>query len=661
MALKSPYSLVLTARTAQLLFPSGNVVGQAVEVENFGTYTVTGILEQPKGKSHIQFNALASFSTLPLLRNDQKINENYDNWKNLWVNYNYLVLTNPDQAKQAEQSINELASLNMEFEEDHPGYEFELQAMNEIVPGRLLSNEISFSLPGIALLFFGILGLIVIITASINYTNLSIALSLTRIKEVGIRRTNGATSAQIIVQFLIEALLIASLALIMAIGIYKVLIDQFNSLWIFNQIGITLRDTAFAYLVFLGFTILLGIFTGLGPALFVSRMDTIRSLKGNLFTSQKRAGLFRLLSGKRIMMGVQFSLSLIMLVSIYLLREQANLLTSSQYGFEKEHIYYIDIQGHDPNVIDSEFGNIPGIEQVAFTTHHPATGHSYGDGYRLDPEDEFKTIYHFSVDKNYTSVMGLKLIAGSDFNQSSSGKDGVIINELAVKRMGFESPTGAIGQIILNNENRGLKIIGVVEDYHWEPLMKSIRPLMLKQHEGEYHFAYLRIAANEPIDQKVKEKWAKFDDSRDFKGGYLDDTIREFYQFMYDLGGILTYVAMIAVVITLLGFIGMVSYHLKTRVKEIGIRKVLGANFRSLTISMGRSFLLMLVLTVIISTPLAIFINGLWINQMEVHAPISLLNVGPAVLTILVLSLLTIVIQVWKSASSNPVDAIRND
>jgi len=664
-ALKEPYSLVLTQEMANLLFPSGNAIGQNVEVEEFGSYTVTGVLQDPPGKSHIKFKALASFSTLPLLKNDKKIDEEYDSWNTIWSNYNYLVLHNSSDALKAEEALNLLAEENIQLEPDETGYSFELQAMNDVVPGRLLSNEISFTLPRIMLMFFGFLALIVIITASINYANLSIALSLTRIKEVGIRKTNGASRGQIISQFLLESIIIAMISLLVSIGIYKILIEQFNSLWVFNQIGITLKDSIYAYLFFFVFTLLLGLITGIGPSLFVSRIDTIQSLKGSLNSSFSRGkGIGRFFSGKKIMLGIQFSLSLIMLISIFLLRDQADYLTKASYGFDEEMIYYVALQGHKPEVIASEFGSNAGVENISFTSHHPATGRSHGSGFRRKTNDEPIAIYYFSVDHNYIPTMNLELIAGEDFPKSSSDQEKfIIINELASKRLGFESPNDAIGEPLLTEEDKSLQIIGVVKDYHWEPLMKSIEPLMLRIQPENYQYAYFQTSLEHPaeFDHQISKQWTAFDSSREFEGGYLDEEINQFYQFMYDLGGILTYVSLIAIAITILGFLGMISFHLKTRVKEIGIRKVLGATFGQLAITMSKGFLIMLAITALIAIPLAILINGLWINAMAVHSPIGLFNVGPAILIVSILAMLIILSQVWKTAKTNPADSLRSE
>lgn len=666
-ALEEPFSIVLTYELAGKLFPNGSPVGQLVEFEDHGSYEVTGVMTPPPGKSHIAFDALASFSTIPILVEKEKFTKEYDKWENLWMNYNYLILNDGSQKQEVEKTLNELASANMKFEdENHPGYTFELQGITEVVPGKLMNNEISFSLPAIVLIFFGFLGVVVIITASINYTNLSIARSLSRTREIGIRKANGATKTQIITQFLIESLLISLISLLVAITIYWFLLDQFNEMWIFSMIGIHLEDTWFAYLFFLVFTLILGLITGFGPSYFVARMDTVKSLKGSLFTgSIHQKGLSKYFSEKKILLGIQFGLSIMMLITIFLLRDQANFLTQADYGFNEDEVFFMELQGHEPDLIASEFSSIPGVKNVSFTSHHPAVGRSHANGYRVHPDDEPLTLYHFGVDENYIEVMGLQLVAGSGFPKASGSENEkfVVLNELAIERLSYESPSAAIGQSIIMHNDERVQIVGVVKDYHWEPLMKVINPLALRVLPNDYEYAYFRMETNEPqeLSKRFEAQWKTFDEAREYKGGFLNEEMNIFYQFMYDLGGILTFISLIAISITSLGFLGMVSFHLKTRVKEIGIRKVLGANFRQLAVTMTRGFLIMLLVTSLITIPLAVVLNGFWINAMARHSPIGIWNVGPAILIVLIICALTILSQVWKTSSDNPVDTLRSE
>ncbi|MEO9485586.1 MAG: ABC transporter permease [Ekhidna sp.] len=662
-ALTDPFSVVLSYELASKLFPNQSPLGQTVDFEDHGSYKVTGVLAEVKDNTHITFEALGSLSTVPVLAEKGVFSDSYDSWTNIWDNYNYLVLNSKDDRVKTEQIINEIAEANLEVSEKHPGWIFRLQALNEIVPGRTMSNEIGFTLPWFVLAFFGLLGLIVLITASINYTNLSIAKSLSRAKEIGIRKVNGATRRQIIFQFLTESILTALISLVISVFIYRYLIVAFNEIWIFSMIGVSLEDSIGTYGYFILFTVILGLFTGIGPALFLSKLKAINTLKGSASkTHSRKRSILSYISGKRTLISIQFSLSILMLVTILILKKQANFLTQAKYGFNETEVFYVNTHDHDPALLKQHYGTMAGVENVTFTSHHPAIGRSNGNGARWKEDQEEITLYNFSVDPHYVDVMELELVAGRDFSKDVNDQNEkfLIINETAVSTYGFESANAAIGEV-LTMDTLSLTIIGVMKDYHWEPLMKSIRPLALRIQPERFAYVYLKIKSDNLVKEgkRFEDAWTVFDPAREFEGGFLNKQLDQVYQFFYDLGNILTYIAMIALSITGLGFLGMVSFELKTKIKEIGIRKVLGASFRSLTFSMSKGFIIMILLTSILTIPLGLWLNSLWVNQMAFHAPLDASVVIPTALIIVSIAAATILTQVWINASKNPTETLR--
>ena len=664
-ALLDPFSVVLTHDLAEKLFPEQSALGETIEFEDHGSYKVTGVLERNEENTHVVFEALGSLSTVPVLAEKEIFSRSYDRWSNIWDNYNYLVINNATSVTEIEVILNEIAEANLDLPDDHHGWTFRLQGINEIVPGRTMSNEIGFSLPWFILAFFGLLGLIVLITASINYTNLSIAKSLSRAKEIGIRKVNGASKRQIVFQFLTESVLTAMISLVLSLFIYRYLILAFNEIWIFSQIGIELQDSVGSYGYFILFTVILGLFTGIGPALFLSRLKAINTLKGSIskMHSRKRS-IFSYLFGKRTLISIQFGLSILMLVSILILHKQANFLTDASYGFNESEVFYINSHDHDPSLIKQHYGAMTGVENITFTSHHPAIGRSHGAGAKWQEDQEDITLYHFSVDQNYVDVMDLELVAGRDFDKDldDTNEKFLIINETAVETFGFESANAAIGEIMLI-DTLSLTIIGVLKDYHWEPMMSSIRPMGLRIQPHRFEYAYLKVKSDNLIleGKKYEEAWTTFDPAREFEGGFLNSQLDQFYQFFYDLGNILAYIAIIALSITGLGFLGMVSFELKSKIKEIGIRKVLGATFRSLTFSMSKGFIIMIIVTSVVTIPLGIWVNSMWVNLMAFHAPIDATIVVPTILIVAGIAAVTILSQVWVNANKNPTETLRSE
>ena len=663
LALAEPYSLVLSAELAGKLFPGQSAMGQTVDFEDHGSYKITGIAAPTEHNSHIKFDALASLSTYPVLVDKGIATDSYQQWEHIWSNYNYLVLSSSSHREETERIINELADANLELEDDHPGYIFRLQALNEIVPGRAMSNEISFALPWFILAFFALLGFIVLITASINYTNLSIAKALNRTKEIGIRKVNGASKVQIVSQFLVESVLTAVISLVLAVVIYKYLIGAFNEIWIFSLVGISLEDSLSAYGYFLAFSLMLGVLTGLGPAVFLSRLKVVNSLKGSMGGHKgRKRSMLSYLFGKRTLISVQFTLSILMLVSILIIHKQAHFLVNAEYGFNETEVFFIHTHDHEPDLIAQHFGSLASVNGITFTSHHPAVGRSHGDEMHWQEDQEPVSVYNFDVDANYVQVMGLELVAGEDFPTATSDENEkfILLNERAVEALGFESPNAAVGEIAYI-DTIAVSILGIVKDYHWEPLMSSIRPLALRIRPDRYEYAYLKVGKADFIGMKnqMEAAWVEFDPARDFDGAFLNEQLDEFYQFFFDLGNILIYVAAVALSITALGFLGMVSFELKTRVKEIGIRKVLGASFQSLTLSMGKGFIVMILITSLVAVPFGMWVNGLWVYEMAFHAPLDSSIVLPTLAIVVVIAALTILSQVWMNASKNPTETLR--
>ncbi len=662
-ALSEPNSVVLMDNVAEKMFPDGNAIGKTILFKDETSFVVTGIMKSPDSKSHMKFDALASFKTMEIL---SKENDWYDpeNWNNRWSFYNYIILEDPSREEEVISKMQELDAANIELDENHPGNVYQIQNVPSIVPGKLHSNELNIYMPGIALAFLGILGFIVIFTAAINYANLSVARSISRIREVGIRKVNGAYRWQIVVQFLLESVVLAFISLVGAVFIYKFLLHEFNALWIINIAELNISDNINSYLYFLVFTILLGLITGIAPSLFLSGNDVLSSIKGTFQRKVVRSGFMKYFSTKKILTGFQFGFAVFVLVSLLILRDQGRFLMDSEHGFDDDQIVYLELQTHEPDMVKTEFENIAGVEGASFTSHHPGVGTSWGTDMRRNPEDEEKTLYYFSTSEDYISTMGLNLIAGNEFTPglNDERENEIILNETAIRSLEFESNSAAIGEEVIVNDSVRVTVIGVIEDYHWEPIMKSIRPLGLRILPDRYQFAYFKVNGYQPtIVEEFRDKWSSFDEGRDFAGGFLNEELDVFYQFMFDLSEIMSLIGVLALIITLLGLLGMVGYELKSREKEIALRKVLGASVKQLAFTMTRGHVIMIMIALLIAVPAAVTVNNLWINEMTYHAPFSAEIILSTVLLVIGLSSLAVLPQLIRSTRENPAVALKNE
>ncbi len=663
--LSEPFGVVLSKEFAERVFPNSDPIGKMVSVNEDQEYIVRAIVKAPPGKTHLKFDMLASFSSLHSLVVQEKLNERVYKWENVNMAYNYMLLNENTRPEEIESKLDELAEANMDLKEDHPGYEFHLQSLNDITPGKIMANEVSFTLPMIFIGFFLLLGLIVILTATINYSNLAIAQALNRIKEVGIRKVNGATRVSIIIQFLVEAILVNLGAMILAMLFYRFLIGMFNGLWFFSLLELQFEDNGWAYIYFFWFSLILGMITGIGPALYVSRFDPSYSLKAGFSPKTGRVKRWYSFSGKKFMIGLQFFLAFILITTITLIRDQSNKLVNSQYGFDEENVFFVELQGHDAEVLRSEFSKNSQVLSSSLTSHHTAVGRTMETEIKKEKEDENIDFNFFSVDENYLDLMKIPLIAGQNINTSSSTgeQSNILINETGMRQLGFDDPEDCVGRMVYRNDTSLLKIVGVVQDYNYEILMRDIRPLMLLWDPDDVEFLYLKLQSAEvgKTYEGFEEVWKEYDPKRDFKAGFLDDEMDEFYAVFADLVKILSVIASLAIIITCLGLIGMVDFATKVRIKEVGVRKVLGAEHGNIVWILSREFLILILITVGVATPLALFINSLWLNLMANHIDFTFSNTVPGLALVLCISTIVILYKTVAASRSNPVMLLRSE
>ncbi len=664
-ALGDPFGVVLSEEFAKKLFPNSDAIDRVIEINEDEEYIVRGIVKKSEGKSHIKFDMLASYSSVHSLIQKETLGKRAHQWENVSMTHCYMVLNESMDPQYIEGQLNHLAQENMDLPDDNPGYEFELQHLNDITPGRVMANEVSFTLPLIFLAFFLFLGVIVILTATINYSNLAIAQALNRIKEVGIRKVNGASRASIILQFLVEAMLINLGAMILAMIFYRLMIGQFNGLWLFNLVDLNIEDNGWAYLYFFLFSLGLGLITGVGPALYVSRFDPSLSLKPGFSPRSGKGRRWYSFSGKKLMIGVQFFLALILIISITLVTDQTNKLVNSKYGFDEENIFFIELQGHDPEILRTEFSKQSTVLSTALASHHTAVGRTMGTKLKRAQNDEKVEFNYFSVDDQYLDLLGLKLLAGQKFGTkgSTAEKTSVLINEVGAEKLGYEDLDDCIGEIVYQNDTTQLKIMGVIRDYNYEILMRDIYPMMLLWDPEEIEYLYLKLNDVEvgKTREEFEEIWESLDPRREFKAGFLDEEMDQFYAVFGDLIKILTLIATLAIVITCLGLIGMVDFATRVRIKEVGVRKVLGAENRNLIWILSREFLVLILITIVLATPLALFLNSLWLNTMANHIDFNAWNTLPGIFLILLISMSVIFYKTVSASRSNPVVLLRNE
>ena len=654
---EEPYKIVLREEIARKYFGEEDPVGKFLQVDSIGSFEVVGIIEETGNKSHIQFEALASASTLESLENSGEIKTLTGNWNNFYTNYVYLLLNEKTNLQDVQNALDKLSVEKYKNDEKFD-LSFYLQPLMKIVPGPLIGNELGFFLPSVFVIFLVGLVLVIIISAAFNYTSLSLARSLLRAKEVGVRKTVGALRGQIIVQFLLEAILISLFALFFAYALLQFLLPAFAGMKLMSMLEIKPEQNLTVIIWFLIFALLTGVFSGLLPAVFISAFNPVKVLKG--VTNIK---LFSRLTLRKILLITQYVFSIIFLISIILIFRQMNFMVNAEMGFDRDVVYNIRLKGQNITRVHHHYSQIPEVSILSAASHVPGVGNIWDTEIRLDLEGENSKADYFAVDANYIQAMGLELIAGQDFpaNISTENEKFIIINEKAVKQFNLGSPNEALGTVMILDDSMSVEIIGVVKDYKYVALFMPLKSLVLRIKPNQFNIAVLRLNSSNMLStvNKIKNEWKKIDPVHELEGDFLDAEIREYYSFFEDVLYTVGFTCLLAIVIAALGMFGMATYSTQTRLKEIGVRKVFGAHAHSITFLVSRSYFRMLLIAAIIAAPLGYLINNLWLQYLAHHVSFGAGTLVLGIFIVMVIGMLTITSQTMKASNSNPADILK--
>lgn len=656
-ALLEPNSIVLTDETAEKLFKTADALDQILKLGD-KDFTVTGVVKKPPFNSHMKFEALVSLSTYEQEMSADTENTEWSTFRSMWTNYIYF---------RPEAGINVAdiqARLDIICEEEsdkleHTTITTTLQPIVDIMTGPSnISNQIGPSMGREVLWVLGGLSFIVILSAGFNYTNLSIARSLRRSKEVGIRKVVGAKRGQVFNQFIVEACIISLVSLIIAYFLFFLIRPLFLSLN--PQISNVLRlETNLSHIIyFLAFALLVGLFAGLLPALFLSKLKAISVLKTDSNTK-----LFSKITLRKSLLVVQFTLSLIFIIAASIAHKQFKYAMNYDLGFSTENILNVELQGNKPEEIEPLFERIPEVEEMARTSHVLSVGSTWGTQMFSEDLLDSGSVYYSRIDHRYIPIMQHEFLAGSNFpaKDAVEKEESIILNETALKRFNLGTPEEAVGKIV-KFDNRDLMIIGVIKDFNNQTIQSKISPFAFRHKPEETYVLSLKISSNDIIAtrDKIKAAWDGYDAVHEFDGTFYQDTIERAYVEFSILSTVIGFLAFLTICIASLGLLGMGVYTAETRLKEISIRKVLGASEQSLIRLLSRSFMFLLVLSAAIALPIAYFLfDSLILAEQAYRAPIGIQEMSLGVIIIFAIGFATIGSQTWKAAKANPANTLR--
>lgn len=662
-ALVEPYSVVLTKQAAEKLFEKENPVGETLKVGKLGIFNVTGVIKDNGNRSHIVVEAYASMSTVKSLEKAGLLEPKLDNWDNAYSGWVYIQL---EEGKTIEDIQPNLAKISDDHfvkrqGEDGTVFKYSLQNLLDIVPGPLLNNPIGPFMPWYLIYFLSFIAGIILITSCFNFTNLSIARSLTRAKEIGVRKVTGAVRWQLFVQFLSESVVIALFALVLAMLMINALKPFIVDLSFARIMRWDLSANYVVYAAFLLFAITVGLIAGLFPAGVLSGFQPIKVLKnmGNS-TLMSRVGL------RKALLVAQFSLSMIFILTVVVLYNQLNLFLHNDNGFVSAQKLIIHKGSTSLEVLKPELEKQANIVSVSAASHIPMAGQVRGTDVQKPGTDTWSNLTYFAVDEDYLTNMGLTLVAGEFFSTETgaSNSNFIVLNEEAVKEYQFASPVEAIGQsLIVRDDSTERQIIGVVKNYYHELFTESLEPMGLMYNPREYSLLQVSYTGDfKDASETVAAAWTKINpglkaDVKDFK-----KEMGEMYEIIFGtMVKVLGFVATLAIIISCLGLLGMATYTIQTRKKEIAVRKILGSSNQSLIYILSKGYLTILVIAMMISIPASYFINTLWLEKFAVHVTVDAVTISVGVLILSAFGLFTIGSQTVQAAFVNPSDNLKDE
>lgn len=665
-ALTEPFSVVLTKKTAKKLFSKENPVGESFKVGDEGPYKVTGVLKETDHKSHIVFDALASISSI------KKTGEaKHNRFKDLtdWYQYTggwvYLLLQKEKNQADIQPHLEKIQKeyfTTLPKPESQQRVRYSLQRLMDITPGPFINNPIGPFSPWIFVYFFIGLAAVVMLTSCFNFTNLSIARSLTRAREIGVRKVTGAKRWQIFLQFLSESIIVSLFSLLVAMILLVCLRPLMQELSFARLMKWDLEANYFVFGIFIVFAAGVGIMAGLFPALVMSGFQPVKVLKGII-----NAKLFSHIGLRKALLVAQFTFSLIFIISVLVVFNQLQLFLKADHGFSMNKKIVVALSHTSPETLKTELLKYNNIESVTAVSHLPAAGTSYGEDYKRSLDEKAWTnMNYFSVDEDYLNNIKVPLVAGKFYSPAAgqANKKWIVINEKAVEKFHFKNAADAIGQeLIAQKDSSKFIVIGVVKNYNHQMLMEKMEAMALVYNPAEFNLLQVEYTDTfEKAGASIETAWAKINPQLkvDYKDFYNE--VHKIYDIFFgDIVSILSVISVLAILISCLGLLGMATYATETRIKEISIRKILGSTDRALIYLLSKGFVVVLLVAVAIAVPLSYFINNLWLELLAYHVSVSFLTLFSGVLALLFFGILTIGSQAWRAIYINPVKNLKSE
>jgi len=661
--LDKPLSMVISSDVAKRLFGNETAVNKTVTMtDRFGTndFFITGVFDEKYVRSHISPNFIMNIYSGSLggfIRNSS-------NWAFDNSAHGYVKLKPGTDTKLFEAKLTAYVAKNGKEQLMEAGYSkvMHLQSLRDIHVYSNLDSEIDKNSNSKFLTILLIIAAFIQLIACINFMNLSTARSASRAKEIGVRKSAGAGKLSMIKQFLGESLLLSCISISLALPLFYVLLPYFNDISQYNLSADVFSNSAIWRMV-IALIIITGLLAGSYPAFYLSSFKAIEVLKGNFRHHLSSVSL------RKGLVVFQFIISIGLIIAVVIIRNQVKFIQNKELGFNKEQKLVIPVRSREAILNSEAYKN----EISRLVEVNKVAGALYSPGFKIEEDidlykqgktmNDARQVFFNAVDENYFDAMGIPLVAGRNFTRTDTLHQ-VIINETAAKELGL-SISEAPGQNLYTGTDSNMMtfhIVGVLKDFNFASLHENIKPLFFQYN---YRYPNLIVSANTAnysgLIAKLQTIWKSFNPQAPFEYSFLDENIQKQYETENTLLRIINSFTILAIFICCLGLFGLAAFMAEQRVKEIGIRKVLGASVSSITTLLCKDFLKLILISVVIVSPIAYYFMHKWLQDFAYRTTIGWWIFVTVGVIALLIALFTVSFQSIKAALANPVKSLRTE
>jgi len=649
-AMQAPNCMIVTRSFAKKYFADEDPVGKSVLLNNTDNYRITGLMEDVPFNSHFRFDFLASLSSYH--------HPDMDKWNRWNQFYTYLLLKPGASVKEVERKADAFLARHLDAETAAASTPF-LQPLADIHLHSDLFREIEPNSNPSYIYIFGTLALFIIVIACLNFINLSTAQAVKRSAEVGIRKVNGALRRTLLWQFLIETGMVCFISIGFAIALAYIALPYLNN-FLENHVSFNGIYSKWLAGGLLALFVFITVACGLYPATVLAAYNPIR-IMGKQSSGKSPRHLLR-----KILVTCQFCISIVMIIAALVTWKQLNYIQNKNLGFNKDQILIIPIRNNETlarlETVKHQLKQVPGVQEITASANRPG-GSDFGIPCEVEgiPADQQPPMRMLVVDQDFLATYQIELAAGRGFSkQMPTDTAAYLINEEAARQLGFDNPIGKMVKMP-NIGRESAPIIGVVKDFHFRSLHEKIMPLLFFV-EAQW-FGQLSVRINAPETaatiESISKIWPAIEPGHPFSYSFFDEDFADMYAAETRTATIIGIFSVLAIFIACLGLLGLVNHITQQRLKEIGIRKVLGSSVSSIVYLLSSDFVRLVLIATVIAFPLAWWAMNNWLQDFAYRTNIHWWIFATAGVLTLMLTLLTVVIKAVSAAHINPAKVLK--